>query len=282
MFKNPHLENQNTLSAKVYEYYNNKKQDRNLVQASEDGYVFHHFGFGPTMIDPSKATEEEITKEIQRQENEMASRLIELLGYTEEESRTLDIACGRGGNLLRIVDQYPNVKIDGVNIAHYQVDFCNDAIKERGVEDRAKVKQASYLNMPYPNETFTHEFCCEGTPYALDLKDLFREVERTLKPGGKFVIATWCYNHTKSENDLVNVIEPINDHYASTMHSDKFYKDSLSACGLTLIDEEDRSMDLIPYWELRDVWTMKSGIEENFLKGHKEGLILYKFFVAIK
>ena len=281
MFNNPHLEDQNALSARVYDYYNNKKQDRNLAQAS-DGYVFHHFGFGPTRIDPSQATDEEITAEIQRQENDMTSRLIEHLGYTDEESRTLDIACGRGGNMFRIADQYSNAKLDGVNIAHYQVDFCNEAIKERGLEDRAEVRQANFLSMPYPNETFTHEFCSEVTQYALDLKDMFKEVERTLKPGGKFVIATWCYNHEKPQDELAELIEPINDHYASTMHSDKTYRDSLSACGLTLVDEEDRSSDLIPYWELRNDWSMKSGIDDNFIKGHKEGLLFYKFFVATK
>jgi geranyl diphosphate 2-C-methyltransferase len=136
--------------------------------------------------------------------------------------------------------------------------------------------------MPYPDEVFTHEFCSEVTQYTLHLEDMFKEVERTLKPGGKFVIATWCYNHKGAENELQELIEPINDHYASTMHSDKDYRDALAACNLTLINEEDRTQDLIPYWELREAWTMKSGIEPNFIKGHKEELLFYKFFVASK
>jgi hypothetical protein len=66
------------------------------------------------------------------------------------------------------------------------------------------------------------------------------------------------------------------------MHSDKTYRDALDNCNLKLIYEEDRSTDLIPYWELRNEWSMKSGIEDNFIKGHTEELLFYKFFVVTK
>jgi cyclopropane fatty-acyl-phospholipid synthase-like methyltransferase len=281
MFKNAHLEDQNALSSRVYDYYNNKKQDRNLAQAT-DGYVFHHFGLGPTKIDTSKATDEEITAEVQRQEHDQTTRIIELLEYTDEQSSTLDIGCGRGGVMFRIADQYKDAKLDGINLTHYQTDYTNDEIKKRGLEDRAEVKQANFLSMPYPDESFTHEYCSEVTQYTLDLTVLFKEVSRTLKPNGKFVIATWCYAHDRADEALKEVIEPINDHYASTMHSDKTYRDALDNCNLKLIYEEDRSTDLIPYWELRNEWSMKSGIEDNFIKGHTEGLLFYKFFVVTK
>lgn len=282
MFTNPHLKNQSTLSSQVYEYYNNKKQDRNLAQSAIDGYVFHHFGLGPTKINVSESTDEEITAEVQRQEHDQTTRIIELLDFNHEDSSTLDIGCGRGGIIFRIADQYKNAKLDGINLTLYQTNFSNDEVQRRNLESRIKVTQANFLNMPYPDETFTHELCSEVTQYTLDLETLFKEVERTLKPGGKFVIATWCYNHNKVDEDLKEVIEPINDHYASTMHSDMAYRAALAKCKLTLIHEEDRSTDLIPYWELREEWSMKSGIEQNFIKGHKEELIFYKFFVAVK
>ena len=132
MFENIHLKDQNALSSRVYDYYNNKKQDRNLAQAT-DGYVFHHFGLGPTKIDTSQATDEEITAEVQRQEHDQTTRIIELLEYTDEQSSTLDIGCGRGGVMFRIADQYKDAKLDGINLTHYQTDYTNDEIKKREV-----------------------------------------------------------------------------------------------------------------------------------------------------
>jgi ubiquinone/menaquinone biosynthesis C-methylase UbiE len=194
----------------------------------------------------------------------------------------LDVACGRGGNMFRIADEYTLAVVDGINITHYQAEYCTDEINTRGFQDRMEVRQANFLSMPYPNDTYSHEYCCEVTQYTLDLSVLFDEVYRTLKPGGVFVIATWCYNEDKPINRLREIIEPINTHYASTMHSNAAYKDALITSGFKITHDEDRTEDLIPYWELRDGWDMASGIESNFIDGHTDRTLLYKFFIGVK
>lgn len=275
MFTNKHLKNQNALSSRVYEYYNTKVDDRNIAQAAEDGYVHHHFGLGPTLIDDD-ATQDEITREIQRQENELTSAMIGQLNLSQSApARVADLGCGRGGNIFRLLDQYPNARVDGVNITHYQTDYCNAEIVRRGMEDRAEVRQANFLSQPYPDNTFTHAYCCEVTQYALDLNDLFAEVHRTLQPGGRFVVATWCYNHNAEDQRIRELVEPINDHYASTMHSHQDYITALNNNNLLIRNSADLTGRLVPYWELRERWDMASGIERNFIEGHKTGELLY-------
>lgn len=283
-FDNPHVQNQNKLSSAVFDYYNNKKLDRNLIQA-KDGFVHHHFGFGPTEIDVNKSTDEEITSEVQRQENKLTSHLITLLQFDNHfglKERVIDLGCGRGGTIFRISEKYSNLKIDGVNLTEYQTNFCKDEIIKRNLQNRIEVRQANFLSLPYADNTFTHAFCCEVTQYALDLEILFKEVYRVMDSGGRFVIATWCFNDNYNTSDYEKFIEPINDHYASTMHGINEYEQSLKNSGFKIIFSENRTKELIPYWELRSKWTLKSGIENYFIDNHKNNKLNYYFIVSTK
>ena len=282
LFANKHVQNQVELTKKVYDYYNNKKEDRNLAQSKKDGYVFHHFGFGPTQIDIKTASDEDITLEVQRQEHLVADRLIDALNFGNENYNTLDIGCGRGGNMFKVADKVYNTKLEGINIADYHIDFCKKEIKRRDMTERVGVTLGDFMSMPYQNNEFSHAYCSEVTQYAHSLKNMFNEVSRVLKKDGIFVILTWCYNEKSDTKTIKDLVEPINDHYASTMHSDDTYKKALKENNLELITEEDRTDDLIAYWELRNNWSMKSGIEEYFIKGHKNRDLLYKIFVAKK
>lgn len=282
MFTNQHVQTQNKLSAAVFQHYTEKQEDRNKAQA-KDGYIHHHFGLGPTAIDPNETDQEVIIDEVQRQENQLTEHLLDLLDVELYEAPyAVDLGCGRGGNLFTLLDRYPHACADGINLTVYQANFCNEQIALRGLEERSEVRQANFLSIPYPDESFTHAYCCEVTQYALDLGDLFKEVDRVLVKGGRFVIATWCYDDRFAEDELRELIEPINDHYASTMHSLNTYKAKLAEQGLTLILEQDHTESLLPYWELRTRWNMASGIEDHFIQGHKERKLLYYFLVVEK
>ena len=284
MFKNPHVQNQEALTQQVFEYYNNKKDDRNLQQALEnDGFVHHHFGLGPTEIDIKTATEKQKTAEVQRQDPKMTDELIRLLDInSEEDNYILDIACGRGGNMFRIAEDIQNSKLEGINICDYHIDFINKSIDDRSLKNRMNATLGNFMEMPYENNSFTHAFSSEVTEYAYSLDEMFSEVNRVLKPNGTFVILTWNYNEQMPRDELRTIIEPINDHYASTMHSNQMYLDALNNNGFEILEDIDRSKDLIPYWELRQEWELKSGIEPNFIVGHRDNYLFYKLFKAVK
>lgn len=282
-FSNAHTQTQNELSAAVFEYYTNKKEDRNLAQArASDGYIHHHFGLGPIAIDLSDASQQDIIQEIQRMENVLTDAMISKLGYSNEPSLSVDLGCGRGGNLFRILDVWENSKVHGVNLNVYQAKFCNDEIDLRNLKDRSEVRQSNFLSIPYPDSTFTHAYCCEVTQYALNLNPLFEEVSRVLAKKGRFVLATWVYNDDNDEVEIKRVVEPINDHYASTMHCLKDYVRNLESNGLKVVEVDDVSDSLIPYWELRRHWDLKSGIEDKFLEGHTNNILNYHLIVAEK
>ena len=153
------------------------------------------------------------TSEVQRQENKLTSHLITLLQFDNHfglKERVIDLGCGRGGTIFRISEKYSNLKIDGVNLTEYQTNFCKDEIIKRNLQNRIEVRQANFLSLPYADNTFTHAFCCEVTQYALDLEILFKEVYRVMDSGGRFVIATWCFNDNYNTSDYEKFMGSIN------------------------------------------------------------------------
>jgi cyclopropane fatty-acyl-phospholipid synthase-like methyltransferase len=283
-FKSAHTHTQTALSKAVKDYYNAAQQDRNLIQAGEDGYVHHHYGIGKTEFDYKNATTEQITVEVQRLESNLTEHIVTLLqfdNYKNNES-VVDLGCGRGGNLFTILDKKPDVTAKGITIAEYQASFCADKILSKGLSDRAEVVQGSYLETPYQDNEFSHAFCCETTQYTVDLCDLFGEVHRILTPKGRFVIATWCFDDNKDTSRFHEFIDPINDNYGSTMHGINEYLNALDTSGFDVVFTEDFTEDQVNYWDVRDSWELKSGVEPYFLQAHKAKDMLYKFIVATK
>jgi len=284
MFKNAHTHTQTALSQAVKDYYNAAQQDRNLLQAEIDGYVHHHYGIGKTEFDYKNATTEQLTAEIQRLESNLTSHIVTLLqfdNYRKDES-VVDLGCGRGGNLFTILDKKPNVTAKGITIADYQAQFCNDKIKAKSLHNRAVVVQGTYLDTPYEAGEFTHALCCETTQYTKDLRDLFTEVNRITAPKGRFIIATWCFDDAKDTSEFYKFIEPINENYGSTMHGFNEYLACLNECGFDVVFTEDFTEDQVNYWDVRDNWELRSGVEPYFLQAHKDKDMLYKFIVATK
>lgn len=272
-----HSQTQEALSSAVFNYYNNKRNDRNLMQSQLDGYVHHHFGINGREL-PYTASQDEITAELQRQETEQTDKVIELLGLNEAACHVYDVGCGRGGTMFRLLDKHPNATVSGINLTEYQTQFCAQEIDNRKLSAQATVVQGNYLDAPFNNGEFTHIVVNEVTPYATDLNSFFQEMHRVLKPNGKVVLATWCYNDEKDTTDFWKFLVPICEHYASSMHGVKKYREAASKY-FNIVKELDYSKDLISYWELRQNWKYQSGVEQFFLDAHKENNIKYLFFV---
>ncbi len=276
-----HSKDQGVLSNAVFSYYNNKRMDRNLVQSQSDGYVHHHFGITGTQI-AANASQEQITDELQRQETAQTNYLIDLLGLPQDQDlRIYDVGCGRGGTMFRMLERYPRASVTGINLTEYQTAFCQDQISKRGLQDRAKVVQGSYMDRVFDDAAFTHGIVNEVTPYAYDLDHFFANLARVLVPGGKVALATWAFNDEKDTSQYWRFLVPICEHYASMMHGHTAYRTAMQKhFRITL--EVNKNPELVAYWELRKEWKMQSGIEQFFLDAHRNDDLRYLFFVLEK
>ncbi len=117
----------------------------------------------------------------------MNNRIIELAQIGENDV-ILDVGSGFGGMVNQLADQFPAAKIVGLNhdirqIAHAQ---RSQAQTER---DNVPFLGADALRLPFANQSFDVVIASELLCHLDNASGFLLEAGRTLKPGGRLVIA---------------------------------------------------------------------------------------------
>ena len=96
------------------------------------------------------------------------------------------------GNLVEHNDFL--IQPDGFNIP-YDAErihgISTELAQEQGVPN-AKFQVTNALDMTFEDNTFDIVWACESGEHMPDKELYINEMMRVLKPGGKFVMATWC------------------------------------------------------------------------------------------
>jgi geranyl diphosphate 2-C-methyltransferase len=112
----------------------------------------------------------------------------------------------------------------------------------------------------------------------VDLFDLYREFRRLLPRGGRYVCITGCYNDVLG--DKSPAVRKIDEHYICNVHARSTYFKALAANDLVPIKVLDLTPQTIPYWELRENSSVRTGIEGPFLTSYRDGSFQYLMIVA--
>ncbi len=109
-------------------------------------------------------------------------------GNVPSEGEILDIGCGGGANLQRLMQRSLRGKVTGVDYSlisvQKSVKVNADAIKE----GRCQVLLANVAQLPFADNTFTMATAFETIYFWPDIERSFAEVRRVLVPCGKFLI----------------------------------------------------------------------------------------------
>lgn len=259
----------------VAAWWDNRRQDRvNLALGEVDGLYHHHYGLGP--YNPVVLGDDDrIIKELHRLETAQADLLLDSLGELGPADRLLDAGSGRGGTSF-MANQRFGCRVDGVSISEYQVEFATEQAQAKGIGDRVRFHFRNMLETGFEPATFQGIWTNETTMYV-DLFELFAEFARLLRPGGRYVCITGCYNDVTGRSR--SVVE-INEHYLCDIHPRSEYFKALADSGLIPVKVQDLTPDTIPYWELRSQSSVRTGIERPFLTGYREGSFQYLLIVA--
>ncbi|GGU23317.1 geranyl diphosphate 2-C-methyltransferase [Streptomyces lavendofoliae] len=265
----------------VAAYWNTNQQDPvNLRLGEVDGLYHHHYGIGdydPAVLDgPETTRQERIVRELHRLETAQADVLLDHLGPVTAEDRLLDAGSGRGGTSI-MANQRFGCYVDGVSISEYQVGFANTQAEERGVSDRVKFHFRNMLDTRLETGSRRAAWTNETTMYV-DLFELYAEISRVLRRGGRYVCVTGCYNDLTGGRS--KAVSRIDEHYTCNIHPRSEYFKALAANGLVPISVVDLTAQTIPYWELRATSSLATGIEDPFLTAYREGSFHYLLIAA--
>ena len=116
----------------------------------------------------------------------------------------LDIGCGGGKNLQRMLKMSSSINAVGIDVSPASVDLSKKKNRRAVKSGRLQVVQGQVESLPFASNLFDLETAFE-TIYFWDLEKGFAEVYRTLKKGGQFLIV----NEARSEAGLKDYIDTI-------------------------------------------------------------------------
>ena len=111
------------------------------------------------------------------------------LANVPAEGEIIDIGCGGGANLARLMDRSLHVNVTGVDYSAVSVEKTRRVNADAIAKGRCKVLEASVASLPFKDDTFAMATAFETVYFWPDIEKSFAEVLRILVPGGKILIA---------------------------------------------------------------------------------------------
>ena len=106
----------------------------------------------------------------------------------KEDSHILDIGCGGGANIARLLQRAPKGMVHGVDYSPVSVAKSSKVNAKAIAEGRCKIVEASVTQLPFKEASFDLITAFETIYFWPDIEHCFDEVKKALKPGGMFVI----------------------------------------------------------------------------------------------
>ena len=120
--------------------------------------------------------------------------------------RILDIGCGGGANIQRMLKMFPESKVTGLDISDFALAMARDLNFDAIDQGRCFLSGGNANQMPLPKETFDLATAFETVYYWSGITACCTEVKRVLKPGGTFVIANELDGMAESDRRLERVV----------------------------------------------------------------------------
>lgn len=100
----------------------------------------------------------------------------------------VDIGCGGGANLSRLLKKYKQAKVLGIDYSMESVNASSNFNEEAIIEGRLDVIQGDVLHLPISDESYDIATAFETVYFWPGPVDSFKEVYRILKHEGEFMI----------------------------------------------------------------------------------------------
>jgi len=150
---------------------------------------FYEQGWGQSFHFAPRGQSETFRESILRHEHYIALKL-----GIQPDDVVLDLGCGIGGP-MRNIAQFTGSKIVGVTINEYQVQRGNEINEADGFGTQCLLKQGDFCKLSeFADNSVDKVFAIESTCHSPNRSEVYDQVYRVLKPGGKFASYEWVLN----------------------------------------------------------------------------------------
>jgi tocopherol O-methyltransferase len=193
----------------------------------------------------------------------------ELLRWAEVSSAQtiLDAGCGIGGSTLYLANKF-GAQAVGITLSPVQAQRASDRAHENqialqpwesfGASDQRPAvdfQVADALATPFADSSFDFIWSMESGEHMPDKRAFLQECYRLLKPGGTFLMATWCHRSTDnlagpltaSEQQHLNLLYQL--YHLPYVISLSDYGELASAVGFNALKIADWSPQVEYFWQ---------------------------------
>lgn len=124
----------------------------------------------------------------------------------ENFTNILDIGCGGGANIQRLLNMYPESRVTGLDISNDALDLSH-VVNAPAINDgRCQLVGGNANQIPLSKHSFDLVTAFETVYYWSGITACFTEVYRVLKPGGTFLIANELDGMSHIDRKLERVV----------------------------------------------------------------------------
>jgi len=216
-------------------------------------------------------------------------------GEVTQAQQILDVGCGIGGSSLYLAERF-QAQATGITLSPVQANRAQERAQAAGIDAQFEVADA--LQMPFADASFDFVWSLESGEHMPDKEQFLRECFRVLKPGGRFVMATWCHRPATPPEPPLTADEQA--HLAKIYEvyclphviSLPEYADIAQSIGFQALRTEDWSAAVAPFWNVvidsalkpgavvglvQAGWgTVRAALSLNLMKrGYERGLVRF-------
>ena len=148
----------------------------------------------------------------------------------KENANILDIGCGGGANIKRMLEKWPESTVTGLDLSNLSLKVATELNYREIVDKKCYISGGNITQMPLARDIFDVVTAFETIYYWPSLDNGAVEMMRVLKPGGMVVIANEMDGITESDRVTERVVG------AMRIYSIDEIKQSLHEAGFKNID----------------------------------------------
>jgi len=188
------------------------------------------------------------TADYVRAAENLVHRMGTILGL-DENSKLLDVAPGMGTQDIYLFQNFSPQSIDGLDVTWKHVEHGLRRAREANAEDRVRFHHGTAIQLPFPDENFTHILSIEG-PEHFDTREKFlREAHRVLQPGGVIAMADFIVKNPPRnplEKLVAEAARKLWQVPRANVYSGEVYRQKMEQAGFAEVEIKEIGAAVIP------------------------------------
>jgi tocopherol O-methyltransferase len=174
-------------------------------------------------------------------------------GEVHQAEQILDVGCGIGGSSLYLAEKFGAIAT-GITLSPVQANRATERATAAGINATFQVADA--LKMPFADQSFDLVWSLESGEHMPDKTKFLQECYRVLKPGGLFLMATWCHRPSQpphsplSEDEQKHLAEIYRVYCLPHVISLPEYEAIAHRLNFQNVRTADWSTAVAPFWDI--------------------------------